>query len=341
VSTITWPFDGRILHALGGEPLEPPWLCLRGQSNDDGEGWQCQDGVGILLRRIGLHDPLPAGVGAAVRAAFGLSEPPPIGMEAPIWAAAGLPKPLPELDPPARILGIGMPPQLAERAGRLLSDHFLMRDASLRDELRTTPNNVVWLRPEWLTHMYRLLHSQLRRGEIAPLSGLRWPPTIEPMEVRITAEALARWQFDPATDFCRLIASETCLYDLRVPDAQAPAHLVSLVSPAAEPNARAAPPPELPSPTEPNEVALPAAKRPGTVGHPANAWIYIRINQQLERSEAVSADTKTAGDLIAAWNDDKEAQAKRPAGQRPPEPRAVVEVIRRALSAHARRQRHD
>ncbi len=222
---LAWPFAGRIVHALGDELLERPWLCLRTRS-----GLEFTPVPDLVLRGLTTIErwlTMPD-------AARDLLEPYRVGeAQRPAEPAA-----------PRRLLGVGTPHRLSARPGTLLSDFLLLmtptahalRDQNDRRTIRGT------LGADWLTHLYRVLHSQLYRSEIT-LTGLRWPLSPTPVVQSITAEELPGWLLDPATDFARLIGTETYLCDLRVVPATAAAAPTETSDPPAPPNNRMKQPP--------------------------------------------------------------------------------------------------
>jgi hypothetical protein len=112
------------------------------------------------------------------------------------------------------LLGIGTPHRLTARPGVLLSDHLLLLTPIVAQNLRDTAMADVALGEEWITHMHRVLYSQLYRGELT-LDGLRWPLSPVPTSQPITADMLPSWQLDLATDFTRLVSTDVFLCDLR------------------------------------------------------------------------------------------------------------------------------
>jgi hypothetical protein len=191
-SDAAWPFAGRIIHALGDELLDRKWLCLR-------------TAAGPAF--IPLTDP-------AARALF--EHAPAIQPALDLIASyrvrgAALPA---EPPAPGGILGVDTPSRLTTRPGILLSDYLLMKTSVARD-LHDAQALEARLGADWLTHLMQVLFSELYRSEIT-LSGLRWPFTPTPAAQSITAEMLPSWQIDLATDFARLVGTETYLCDLRV-----------------------------------------------------------------------------------------------------------------------------
>jgi hypothetical protein len=128
-------------------------------------------------------------------------------------------------EPARRLLGVNAPACLSFRQGKLLSDHLLamtplVADALLeRMEGQTTPKSKypggcrIRLDDIMFDHM-PTLHAQLLRPEKS-LSGLLWPLTHPRTVLKIPAEDLPAWEFDGATDFARLIGTETYVCDLR------------------------------------------------------------------------------------------------------------------------------
>lgn len=181
------------MQALGDDPLDRWWLCVR-----------TYVGVGFI--------PIDDFVWQSL-----IAPPADLQRMTDLLRPYRVPGPQlpPELPAAGRLLGCGMmPARLSTRAGTLLSDHLLLMTPTA-NQLRDVDAPAMQLDADWVLHMKRVLYSQLHRKEFI-LSGLRWPLTPTPTIHSITAEMLVSWQLDFATDFARLIGTETYLCDLRM-----------------------------------------------------------------------------------------------------------------------------
>jgi hypothetical protein len=191
---LQWPFEGRILRSLGDDLLDRAWVFLR---SDDGLAF-----IRGPFLPSGQVAPWPA----LPKAALDLLEP--------YWVRLRQ-SPVEVPPTPTHLLGWGTnPARLSGRAGIMLSDYLLMM-APTAGDLRDVRAENLRCGIVWLTHMLRVLYSQLYRNEIT-LSGLRWPLSPTPIVQSVTAETLPGWQPDLATDFARLIGTDTYQCDLRV-----------------------------------------------------------------------------------------------------------------------------
>jgi hypothetical protein len=191
---LQWPFEGRILRSLGDDLLDRAWVFLR---SDDGLAF-----IRGPFPPSGQVSPWPA----LPKAALDLLEP---------YRVRFLRSPVEVPPTPTYLLGWGTnPARLSGRASTMLSDYLLMMTPTA-DDLRDVRAENLRCGIVWLTHMLRVLYSQLYRNEIT-LSGLRWPLSPTPIVRSVTAETLPGWQLDLATDFARLIGTDNYLCDLRI-----------------------------------------------------------------------------------------------------------------------------
>jgi hypothetical protein len=175
-----WPFQGRLVHAIGDQLLDQRWILLRSAT-----------GLRLMPEAPRLPDEMQD-----------LLNPYRVAGAAPLPSTPG-------------ILGLaGLPVQLLARTGRLLSEFVLL--APLATELSKPDRSLLHRDFDALDldHLKRVLFSALYRSE-GTLSGVRWPLSLPPVVHTIQAELLPAMDFDWATDFCRVLGTDVLLGDLR------------------------------------------------------------------------------------------------------------------------------
>jgi hypothetical protein len=221
VTSIAWPFAGRIFRIRGNQVRDYACVCRRVTT-------------GVHLEPY-MPDILPA------KAKLWLEE---YREAAPPFA-------------PGELLGVATAPQLTARDGLLLSDWAFLQDPWLMDRLSPPedpslvddsnhpedPRLAAYSLPDpWscvlgLSEYITSLTDRLRTGAVT-LSGLMWPLRPQPVEQAITAATLPMWTIDLATDFAALTTDPSVLLcDLRVIETPIPSTASSPASPRKEPPA--------------------------------------------------------------------------------------------------------